>query len=147
MIKIRSIDFIPTDVRDCMDTYARYELEIVQEHLDAVLKASRGVWVVYDDAVPLFVIGLIETSVLGTGAEVWFLGCTGAKRCSLRVLRLLEKGTRRMVRKYAGLKVCIEVGFDKGERLVRWLGFRPTLKQDNMFGKDLTVFEKRLSWH
>lgn len=99
-------------------------------------------WVLYCDSDPVCVIGLRRYSLLGAGAEVYFLLCKGFNVCARRVILFLRRAMVRVVKCCGALTVRVEKDFWIGERFVKHFGFRK-VGEASWEGNDYSVFELR----
>lgn len=124
MLGIKCLKSMPDEIIDHLDTYSRAEWDSMDvKDRTFIFTASAGVWLISKDKVPLVIIGVRRTTLIGSGAEVWFL-CFKAMRHHIKeVLRFCEKGRDRLKRCYIMLQVRHEVGLTTNERFISHFGF------------------------
>lgn len=105
-----------------------------------------GLWVLRSDGQLLCVIGLLRTSMMGTGGEVMFLLGQNARRWMKTLLHFIQRALRRVVRLWGRLVVRVEDDFWLGHRFVQFLGFVKTITVFDGNDVPYTLYEMKKSW-
>ena len=124
MLEIKCVRNMPAECVEHLDTSSRAEWDSMSEK-DRVLifNMSAGAWLLSKNGTPLVIIGVIRTSLIGTGAEVWFMCFKEMRKYLKEVLRFCRKGRDRLRRCYGALKVRHEADVKTNERFIAHFGF------------------------
>lgn len=146
MIQSKRVQFISAKTIASFDEYSKKEWKILRPLRHEMYRRTRALWTLYTKGQPLCVIGIIENSMIGSGAEVYFLMCKIASHCRKELIKFLRRAFRRFVKIYRMLTVSIETSFKAGEAFVRFFGFRevPHIFTNNDI--QYKHFELRASW-
>lgn len=124
MLGIKCLRTMPLEFVDQLDTSSRAEWDSMSEKDRALIfNMSSGAWLMSKNGVPLLIIGVIRTSLIGTGAEVWFMCFKEMRKHLKEVLRFCRKGRDRLRRCYGALKVRHEAGQRTNERFIQHFDF------------------------
>lgn len=89
-------------------------------------------WELYEDVNFLGVFGVQNGSLLGTGVRFWFAAGKAFARTTLRGWRSLYRTFLRLTRCFSKVTTFVQDGYVKGDRLVRFFGFRQTGKIETL---------------
>ena len=146
MIQSKRVQFISARTIAAFTAYSKKEWKILRPLRHQLYRRCRALWTLYHKDRPLCVIGIVENSMIGSGAEVYFLLCNAIKGCRIELIKFLKRAFRRFVKLYNMLTVSIETTFSEGEAFVRLFGFREVphiFEHDNIKYRH---FELRASW-
>ena len=146
MIQSKRVQFISAKTIAAFTAYSKKEWKILRPLRHQLYRRCRAIWTLYHKGNPLCVIGLVENSMIGSGAEVYFLLCQQIKYCRIEIVKFLRRAFRRVVKLYGMLTVSIETTFAEGEAFVRLFGFHEVpyiFEYDNIKYRH---FELRASW-
>lgn len=139
MIRIDQLPFIPNLP---YATYSLGELSLAKDNIEAVNKASEGIWVVSFLDTPLLVVGVIGNSLLNP-PRLWFLLCENfiTERVTMH-LRALRNALDYLDEIYPSLVTYVEKDWAKGVKFAKFCGFRPSGREVVVYGRTLLVMER-----
>lgn len=126
MITIERVGSIPEDVRMHLTGEAQDDLRKAE---GAGWRGSRMAWVARSEGRPLWMVGLVRRSWVGTGAELWFLLCD--ERMTRKSIRFAKKGLHRLLGRFDHVCASVRRDFAAGHRWARFFGFVPTCASDD----------------
>lgn len=92
---------------------------------------SLGMWEVREDGRFLGLFGVYHASMV-SGSNFWFAAGYGLPQTSLHGWRLLRRVARRLARRLGRVTAVVQEGYDKGDRLVRFFGFKQSGQVGNL---------------
>lgn len=126
MLKIKCLRAMPPEIVDQLDAYSRAEWDSITDKDRArIFAVSAGVWLISKGTTPLVIIGVVKTSLIGTGAEVWFFCFKDMRKHVKEVLRFARKGRDRLKKCYGWLQTRADVGEVTNARFIEHFGFTP----------------------
>ena len=146
MIVSKRVQFISAKTIAAFTKYSRQEWKIMRPLRYDFYRKSRAIWTLYTKGEPLCVIGLVENSMIGSGAEVYFLLCKAIEGAKIALIKFLKRAFRRVVKLYGMITVSIETTFKEGESFVRFFGFREVPHVFEVENIKYRHFELRASW-
>jgi hypothetical protein len=106
----------------------------------------RGLWTIYHGNLPLCVIGLGDSTMLGLGNEIYLLLCRNATSHMRELVRFIRRVLRKMLRLCGRLITSVEEGFWIGSRFVEFFGFRKMAFERPFETTPHTMYEMRAEW-
>lgn len=146
MIVSKRVAFISAKTIAAFTKYSKGEWKIMRPIRHEFYRKSRALWTLYKDGEPLCVIGLVENSMIGSGAEVYFLLCKAIEHSKIALVKFLRRAFRRVVKLYGMITVSIETTFKEGESFVRFFGFKEVPHIFEVDNIKYRHFELRASW-
>lgn len=144
MIRVKTVTSLTPGFGKYLMARSAFEWMMTTEsHRQALYKKSKRIWIVYNNETPLCVVGLVNTSLLGSRGEFWFLLCEGFTKHRRACLKFLRRGLIKVVRTYKHLKVNVDRAFVRGCRFVRYFGFEKVAVVNSLDGRVFDVFELR----
>jgi hypothetical protein len=108
-----------------------------------VTRRTKEMFLLKNKKGPIAVVGIVPTTMIGTGYLLWCLFC----KCDLRKLvRSLRALLFRYIRSTGHLTVMVDSAYAKGIRFAEFFGFVATTKVDTIDGRNLTIFELDKKW-
>lgn len=140
-LKIKVLKEMPDWLFDHLTDATRKDFDKADH---ALFKRSAGVWLISSGDTPLLVIGVTRTSLIGSGAEVWFLVCKGMKDHLRAILKFTRKGRDRLKKCYGMIQVRADKSLRSNIRLIESYGFtRIGDVTEFAGGRTFTVYELR----
>lgn len=134
MIRSEPITEIPAEIMRVLTPYSQASFHAVDSKV--LLTQTGMTMAIYDDDVPLMVVGLTRKSLFST--ELWLLVCNGF---SMRYAKETRRVVREMTEEFGNLQALVELGWKTGELFARLMGFTPTELTARMNGKDYRYYE------
>lgn len=146
MIKVRKITGIGRDIVSALSAYAQDEWNLIYPHRETLYKISRRLWVLEVNDTPTCVIGLKFNTLLGTGAEFYFMLCRHFSKHAKALTRFIRKALRRLAHLYGSVTVKVDSEYWVGKKFVEFLGLRNCGKACETKTTTYDLYELRASW-
>lgn len=146
MIAVERINELTSEVLATCDSAALEEIERGNRYKFDVIKNSTAVWLIRVEGRPVFFFGITRGTMLGWGAEMWFMGCKDTSKLLRKVIPFTRRGIRRLTRLYGVVKSTVDADFTRGQRFVEFFGFRRVSTITAVDNKTYFVYEKRSPW-
>lgn len=146
MIKVKKISEITSKLSSALGVYAKEEWELIYPYRKALYECSRRMWVLEVNAIPVCIIGLKFNTLLGTGAEVYFMLCKQFAKHVKELSKFLRRALRRMVRLYGSVTVKVDSEYWVGKKFVEFFGFRNRGRACTTQTSNYDLFELRATW-
>lgn len=140
-IKIQKSNVISAKTFAAFAEYAKNEWKTLWPQRRWVYLMTKRYWTLFVNGEPVCVIGLKKNSLIGTGAELYFMLCKKFSAHVKQLVRFLRRGIRRLARLYRKVIVTVESEYWIGRKFVEFLGFRHANTVNNH-----AVYEMRASW-
>ena len=146
MIKVKkSIPLEPRTIAS-FGVQAKDEWKVLRDHTKWFYGTCKRLWTLYVNDKPACVIGLKQNTMLGFGAEVFFMLCRGFSSAAKELSKFIRRALLRLVRLYLKISVRVTEGFWIGEKFVRFFGFREMGTVQSISGSNYKYFELRTEW-
>jgi hypothetical protein len=112
------------------DLRARAVAIDLQEMVDPVGQAkqlmhySTEAWVVYFEGRPAVLWGVFSDTLLSDEATIWTVTTSVVDQYPFMFLRGSQELLKYLLGKYSKLAGTVEVGYERSEKWLRWLGFK-----------------------
>lgn len=146
MIQSKRVQYISAKTIAQLVDYSKKEWKLMRPLRHEFYNRTRALWTLYHNANPLCVIGIMEHTMIGSGAEVYFLLCEESKRCLKEFVRFIRRCFRRFVKLYGMLTVSIETSFPEGAAFVKFFGFKEVPHIFTAENINYKHYELRASW-
>lgn len=137
MIRNERLTKMPPEIIEKLAPYSASEFSQAKSWIEKIMDTSSDIQAWYVDDEPQLVVGIIQTSMLGT-PYLWFLLCKDFK---VKHLRKARKWVTKAVRKYYGLQTQIEDEFEVGRKFAEFFGFKKTSITNKVFDRTYHVYE------
>ena len=138
---IERVNRFPWNLHWWLEPYSLAEYFQASEFTKAFWRKSPRAWLMRKWGVPVCLVGVTRTSLLGTGIEFWFLCCQALRENLRESVRFFRRALRLFRRYYPSLKVTVSDDFAGGIKFVNLLGFRVTPVVRSIDNKSFHVFE------
>jgi hypothetical protein len=131
----------PIHVESVMqDLRARAVAVDLQEMVDPIGQAkellhySNEAWIVYFEGRPAVLWGVFTDSLMSDEATIWTVTTSVVDRYPFMFLRGSQELVKYLLSKYSKLVGTVEVGYERSEKWLRWLGFKvgPTVIREGV---------------
>jgi hypothetical protein len=112
------------------DLRARAVAVDLQEMVDPIGQAkellhySNEAWIVYFEGRPAVLWGVFTDSLMSDEATIWTVTTSVVDRYPFMFLRGSQELVKYLLSKYSKLVGTVEVGYERSEKWLRWLGFK-----------------------
>lgn len=145
-IKVKKISEITREIYSSFGVYAKADWDLTYPQRGWLYRTSRRLWLLEVDADPVCVIGLKFNTLLGTGAEIYFLLCRKFASHIRKMSHFIRRALRRMVKLYGSLTVKVDSGYWVGRKFVEFFGF---VNQGQIRATETinyNIYELRATW-
>lgn len=146
MVRARKVNSIGVETAMAFGAYAQAEWELLLQHRNYLYENSKRLWTLYVEDEPVCVIGLKQNTLLGAGAEIFFMLCRKFQAHVRELSRFIRRALRRMVKLFGSISVKIEGDYWIGEKFVRFFGFRNQGRVCYTQNTSYNLYELRASW-
>lgn len=122
---------MPLHVEEIMaDLRARAIAINLEEMIDPIGKAkelmhySTEAWIVYFEGRPAVLWGVFSDSLLSDEATIWTVTTSAVDTHPFIFLRGSQELLKYLLKKYSKLVGTVEVGYERSEKWLKWLGFK-----------------------
>lgn len=120
MIKFRKISEFPWELP--LGDIASRELGNNTQLADLVVRRSRC-WLVYWNDVPMFMMGLMKLSLVGSATRLWLVTFEGFEKHFRRVMRFMKRGVRRLRKCSGPLSLTVDDSSATSKSFATFIGF------------------------
>ena len=124
MMTIKRISSFPFQL--ALSEAVKLEIEGREDAADYLVKISRVAWKFTLDGTPLFLVGAVRLSMLGSGHRVWMVPLAAFYDHVKAAYRFIRKAIRRLARYCAGISIVVNLENKAYLRFARHLGFSPS---------------------
>jgi hypothetical protein len=142
MIRVKRSKVLSAKVIAALGPHAKAEWNKMRSIRHAVYANLDRLWTLYSGSDPVCVIALRRYTLLGGGAEVFFLLCKDFAQASRSSLRFIRRALARILRCCGRLMVRVEKDFWIGEKFVRYFGFQK-VGEGSWAENEYSIFELR----
>jgi hypothetical protein len=146
MVKAKKVKELSAEVTTALGAYAKAEWELIRPHAHWLYKNSRRLWVLEVEEIPACVIGLKQNTLLGTGAEIYFMLCANFNRHVRKLRSFILRALHRMVKLFGSVTVKVDSEFWIGKRFVEFFKFRNQGRACSTETTNYDLYELRASW-
>lgn len=146
MVKVRKISEIGREIISALGAYARDEWNLIYPYREALYKLTRRMWVLEINNAPTCVIGLKLNTLLGTGAEFYFMLCKHFTSHAKTLTKFIRRALRRLARLYGSVTVKVDSEYWVGKKFVEFIGFRNRGMACSTATTKYDLYELRATW-
>ncbi len=146
MVRIKKSKVLSAKTIAAFGAQAKREWNEVRGYRSWFYLNSKKLWTFYVGDKPMCVIGIRLNSLIGTGAEIYFMMCQGFQKHAKEMISFLQRALHRVVKLYGMLRVRVDENFWIGEKFVRFFGFQPLGMVNSFNGTIYNLYELRSAW-
>jgi len=146
MVRIKKSRALSARTIASLGAYAKEEWRVLYPVRRWFYLSTRRLWTLSIDNEPVCVIGLKQTTMIGTGAELYFMLCRGLSKHAKEISKFIRRGIRRLLKIYGMLFVRVAEDFWIGEKFVKFFGFQCKGVATALNGSTYKFYELRTAW-
>lgn len=140
MIKIREIKVIPKSVIKRLTDHSRMEFERAGDLAQRIVRHSDKTWLITFNGKPMFVAGVVRTSLIGNAPELWMLLCKDFEASLRDAVCMTKDLRRRLFELYPRLRIKVPLTYEAGHRFAKFFRFQPVTFFENG-ERQFTIYE------